>query len=473
MIPRHTLLKSGQTLQRIIPLFIIVMCVIFFLSPHPGAASEITFSKALQIMHVGNETISAALAKKNQSEEKKLAARGLFFPRVGINGSYSRINEPITIDLNSIRDVITTLHGLPSNSIPDFELDVQDEDFWQADLTMTWPIFTGGRILAANRAADAQVQASEAKVHSTESRLISELAGRYFRLRLAREMIDLRRETLDAMAQHLYKAQKFEENGMIAKGERLHAEVSYANADKELKGAIRDADIALASLNNILSLQESIEPVSPLFILTTIQPMTYFQGKAQERNPVLEQIAMQRVIAHQGYKKEIASFSPNVYLFGTRKLYTKDATILEPDWIAGIGVDLTIFEGFSRSKQVNAAKFQEQEVMYLEKKMRRDIGTLVSTLYQELMKAQEQFDTLKTSRISAEEYFRVRSRAFEAGYATSLDVVDAQLALSRIKWEQLAAAYKYDITLARLLEASGSSKDFEKYIAEPGIEVTY
>ncbi|HOO90334.1 MAG TPA: TolC family protein [Syntrophales bacterium] len=473
MIPRYIFSTSRHALQRITVLYTVVACVLFLLIPHQGVSSEITFSKALQIMHANNETISAALAKKNQSEEKKMAARGLFYPRIGISGRYSRINEPITIDLNSIRDVITTLHGLPSSSIPDFELAVQDEDFWQADLTMTWPIFTGGRILAANRAADAQVKASEAKVRSTESTLISELAVRYFRLRLAREMVELRRETLDAMAQHLYKAQKFEENGMIAKAERLHAEVSYANADKELKGAIRDVDIALESLNNILSLQESIEPASPLFILTTIQPITYFQGKAQEKNPILEQIAMQRVMAHQGYKKEIASFSPSVYLFGTRKLYTKDLTILEPEWIAGIGVDLTIFEGFSRSRQVHAAKFQEQEVMYLEKKMRRDIDTLVSTLYQELMKAREQFETLKTSRISAEEYFRVRNRAFEAGYATSLDVVDAQLALSRIKWEQLAAAYKFDVTLAQLLEASGSSKDLETYIAESDMEVTH
>ena len=433
------------------------MCVISLAAPHTGLPSAITFDKALHILHVNNETIGAALAEKNQSEEKKLAARGLFLPRINVSGRYSRINEPITMDLN----------------IPNFELTIQDDEFWQADLNMTWPIFTGGRILAVNRAADALVKVSQAKLLRTESTLISELAVRYFGLRLAREAIAVRRDARDTMAQHLYKARKYEQNGMIAKAERLHAEVSYARADKELKGAIRDADIAQVALNNILSLQESIEPVSPLFLPHSVHPVTYFQKNARENNPLLKQVAMQSIVAHQGYKKEISSFSPNIYLFGTRKLYTKDSTMLEPDWIAGIGIDLTIFEGFSRSKQVNAAKYQEQKVRYLGKKMQRDVETLVTTLYHTLMKEREQFETSQTSRASAEEYFRVRSRAFEAGYATSLDVVDAQFALSRIKLEQLTAAYRFDITLAQLLEASGCSQDFEQYIAESDVEVIY
>lgn len=469
----HIFLKSLRTLRGIVPLSAIAICAILILVPRTGASSEITFGEALKILHTNNETIAAAIAEKNRSEEKKLAARGLFFPHVGITGKYSRIDEPITINLNSIRDVITTLHGLSSSSIPDFELDVQDEEFWQADLNMKWPVFTGGKILAANRAADAEAKASQAKVFGTEYALTSELAIRYFGLRLVRDTITLRSEALNAMTQHLEKARALEQNGMIATAERLHAEVSHADADRALRGAVRDADIALAALDNILCMEEPIEPVSHLFMVLTVQPLSYFQDSAREKNPFLEQIAMQRVMAHQGYKKEVGSFSPTVYLFGSKKLYTEDATILEPDWIAGIGVDLTIFDGFSRIRNVNAAKFQEEQVTYLEKKMQRDVETLVDTLYQKLMKAQEQFEASRTSRRAAEEYFRVRSRAFEAGYATSLDVVDAQLALSRIKLEQLVAAYAFDTSLARLLEASGSSGDFEKYITESDMEVIY
>lgn len=429
-----------------------------------------TFSDALHVLRTNNESIGAAVAALNESKEQQGAARGLFFPRLTASGRYSRIDDPITIDLHAVSDLITTLHGLPAGTIPPFELSVQDDEFWQADLSLTWSLFTGGRILAVNRAADAQVQSTQAQVLRTESALISELARSYFGLHLARQAVNLHREVCDAMARHLQKAQKLEQAGMLARVERLHAEVAHAEAQRTLQGAIRDVYIAQASLNNLLSLQDSITAVSPLFIPRHIHPVTHFQKRAREQSPLLKQAAMHRVIAHENYRKEVGAFSPTLYLFGTRKLYTKDSTILEPDWVAGIGMDMTLFDGFSRSRKVNAARYKEQQVRYREKKIYRDVETLVDTLYHTLMKAREQFETSRASRASAEEYCRVRNRAFEAGYATSLDVVDARLALSRVKLEQLTAVYIYDVTLAALLEASGCSGDFETYMAKADTE---
>ena len=59
----------------------------------------------------------------------------------------------------------------------------------------------------------------------------------------------------------------------------------------------------------------------------------------------------------------------------------------------------------------------------------------------------------------------MRTRAFEEGLATSLDVVDARLSLSRVELERLAAAYEFDVALADLLEASGQGARFEQLLA--------
>ena len=45
----------------------------------------------------------------------------------------------------------------------------------------------------------------------------------------------------------------------------------------------------------------------------------------------------------------------------------------------------------------------------------------------------------------------------------SLDVVDAQLALSRTRVQRLQAAYDFDAALAEFLEACGMSSRFEDY----------
>ena len=68
----------------------------------------------------------------------------------------------------------------------------------------------------------------------------------------------------------------------------------------------------------------------------------------------------------------------------------------------------------------------------------------------------------------------MRTRAFEEGLATSLDVVDARLSLSRVELERLAAAYEFDVALADLLEASGQGARFEQLLAtgRPVTQVT-
>ena len=72
-------------------------------------------------------------------------------------------------------------------------------------------------------------------------------------------------------------------------------------------------------------------------------------------------------------------------------------------------------------------------------------------------------EATETSYSFAREYVRVMEIAFKSGVATSINVVDAQLALSRVKIEKLNAAYRFDVALAELLEASGSSNQFEIY----------
>ncbi len=470
MNDRRTLKKYAI---QILNLFLTFIVIVFFL-PCTAEAIELSFGKALEIMHIKNESLQAARMEKKQRMYEKSAARGLYFPKLTANSRYTRINDPITIDLNDIRTAMLTLHpAVQPEMIPPFELSVQDDRFWRVSANLTWPVFTGGRILAANRAADARVKESKEKLRYTESILISELANRYFGLCLAQDVVKVRQQVLDGMDAHLFQARKLEENGMIARSERLHAEVTRAEAYRHIKRAVRNADIARTALNNTISSDEPIEPTSPLFLLRYIEPLPVFRKMAVSRNPILKQIIAKQELAHQGYKKELGSFYPEIYLFGMRELYKHDLTLLDPEWAVGIGANLTLFDGLSRSNRVKAAKKMEKRISCLKQKAIRDIETLVEKRYQELMKAMEQFEAIQASFEFAEEYLRVRTRAFEEGLATSLDVVDAELSLSRVKIERLTAVFEFDVTLAGLLEACGNSEQFEAYQTGAHMEVEF
>jgi len=456
---------------------LILLCPLFgilLLSPSGAQPAELSFDAALNVLRERNEALKAARTERDISEQQRLAARGLYLPKIELGARYVKLNDPISIDLNPVREVLLALHPtVPSSAIPSFDLDVQDGRYWQAYIGLTWPVFTGGRITAANRASDALLDASNEELRATEYGLMTQLAQRYFGLRLAQKVVDVRFRMLEAIKSHLARAGALEKEGMIAKAERLHAEVAHAEADRLHRGAIRDACMAETALRSTLSMDSPVKVSSPLFTVENLEDVSYFKETAVKQNPLLHRLAAQKEAAHQGFQKEKGTLFPEVYLFANRQLHEDDLTVLDPSWAAGMGLTMTLFDGMKRTHKISAARLLEKKTSHIMERAQRDILTLIEKRYQEVMKAGEQLQAIAASFAAAEENIRVRTRAFEEGFGTSLDVVDAECALCRARLERLAAVYQLDVSLAGLLEASGRSERFDEYRTKAGAEVIF
>jgi len=452
---------------------IILLCALYSALPIALGAMNLSFEQAVRITRDNNESLRAAQLEEKQNEQARLAARGLFFPKVDLWASYTRLDNDITLDLDPIREAIVGIETIKNPAfghqvdmmLPSFEQTVQKDTFGLATVNVTWPVFTGGKILAANRAAAALHTESTEKLHDVEAGLISELSERYFGLRFSLRVVDVRREIFEGMQEHLDQARKLEQNGMIAKADRLHAQVASAEAERQLKKALRDVELARTALNNSLGTGERIEPTSPLFLVRELEPLSYFRMRALANSPVLKQIDARHETVHQQFKKELAGWFPDVFLMGFRQIDDHDFTSYAPEWSVGLLANFTLFDGMARSHRISAARYAQERVAAFEGKTRLDIEALVEKTYNELLTSLEQYDALQTSYDYADEYVRVRQRAFQEGYATSLDVVDAELYLSQIKVDRLKTLYEFDMNLARLLAVCGESERFQAYFS--------
>jgi outer membrane protein TolC len=445
---------------------------LMLLRPVWCAGEELSFNQAMNTMMSANERLLAAREEKVSREEERRAAYGLYLPEVSVTGRWTRIDDPIVLDLDPIRSAMLALHPLvPEEMMPHFKTTVQDETFFKSQLNAKWPVLTGGRILAVNRATEAATTRAEAELQAAAQDLTTELARYYFGLRLAEQVVTVRAEALAALAKHLYQARRMEEMGLLAAVERLHAEVAWSEADRELKAARHDRDIAGLALGNLLAAPGEIQPTTPLFISTSLAPLEEFLGVARGGHPTLEGLAAAKEMAHQKVRVEASYYSPEVYLFAMHELHDSDLTILEPRWAAGVGMNITLFSGLQRYHKIRAARHQEEKIRLLEEKAARDLQTLVKTQYERLIQARERFESLETSLAATRENLRARQRAFEEGLATSLDVVDARLSLSAVQVERVRAAYDYDLALAGLLQACGRSDLFPDYLARAEVKV--
>jgi outer membrane protein TolC len=443
-------------------------------STQASSEKALTFTQAMEMMISRNESVLRAASEVEQKKYEAKATRGLYFPEVTLSGQFVRINESIDLDLNPIRDVMLTLHpAIPSAAVPSFNETVQDDTFFKSQLNVTWPVYTGGRITAAQKAADAGIRQSAAKRDLTRDTLTSELVKYYYAVRLADHVYQIRKEVLDALNLHVYQARRLQEEGFIARTEVLHARVAQARAERELKASLRDLDLAKIALAGILAVKNPVTPVSPLFLLQSVDREASFISQARLHHPAMAQIEAVRDKAGENLKAAKSERFPTVYLFGTRELYENDLTELDPAWSIGAGINFTVFDGGTRTNKIAAARNIENQAELMQRKLARDLETLVSSRYQEMMKAREQYDSLQSSVDLAQENIRARIRSFEEGLATSLDVVDAQLTLSETRVERLLAAYNFDVAFARLLEACGRGTEFSQYLAGNIMEVEH
>ena len=293
---------------------------------------------------------------------------------------------------------------------------------------------------------------------------MSELTERYYGLVLALQVAEVRRQVLEGMQHHLSDAKALEANGIIAKGERLYAEVHTAEAERELLKAQKTVETLYSALSNTLGGDESTYiPATSMFILNDIEDVNYFKDLAKQHSPLLKQVGYKKQLATENMRLQRADFAPQVALTGMAAFYNYQVSPIIPKWAVGAGVSLKIFDGLNREYKFSAAKSQIRQVEAVGHQAESDILTLIDKLYNEMVTYSQQLPSVNASGRFAEEYLRIKEEAFKEGAAPSSDVVDARLNLAKIRIERLQAAYYYDMMLARLLEACGQSELFPDY----------
>ena len=442
----------------------------------------LSFDEAIRMTLTDNPEIKALEYERQAAVQQKKAAAGLRSPRIELNAAYAYMGQDIDVDFNHLKPGASQLAGsilgplvsggiLPPSILAeaqalmgaDWAMTLQERQFGTVGGTVTLPVFTGGKINAANNAARLQIDEVDEKGVQTRGALISELTERYFGLALAIQVAAVRKQVLDGMETHLEDAKALEANGMIARSERLYAEMYVADARQEYIKAQLQVETLRSALSNTLGSDQHYMPVTSMFMLREIEPLSHFQTLAAEQNPIIRQVDIKHDLAQEGVRLQRANFMPQVALMGGGSFYNYKVTNMLPRWAVGAGITLNLFDGLNREHKFTAAKHQMRQVAALGEKANNDIAVLIEKLYNEMRTYHDQMPSIDTAVMFATEYLRIKDAAFREGMAPASDVVDAELNLAQKRTERLQAAYYYDLMLARLLEAAGASAELDQY----------
>lgn len=339
-------------------------------------------------------------------------------------------------------------------------------------LTLTFPVYTGGQLEGAIKAADLGMNASELGLELAKQKVKAGTMAAYYKALQAKNQIKVAQDSVNTLTEHLKNVNAQFAVGTVAKSDVLGTQVQMANAEQSLITANNNYDVAIASLNNIMGV-----PTGTELNLTDSLAYTAYEIPLEEcteyamlnRPDVL--IADYKVaIARAEVEQAKAGYRPSVSLAATKNWQGEDLFGSDEDdaryaqsnnWTAGVVLSWDIWDN-----QVTEAKVRQNKAAVMKAESvaadTRQTGDLeVRTAYLNLKAAEKSINTTKVAVEKAQEDYKIAQVRYSAGVGTNLDVMDAEEKLTQAQTNYYTALYNYNSSKADLDRAMGIMVDLD------------
>ena len=479
--------RIGIFSKNAIKITIAIWLMIFFTSYTYGQEREIRIAEALELSYKNNEKIKRYSERVQQKVYEDKAAKGHFLPSVNVLGGYTYLSENIEVNTSQIESSLDGLgakygaafveaygdqiglSGVSAEStfatlvsvlgqFPAYpNLIVDNQQIPTAAIIATQPIFTGGKIIAGKKYANAELQSSYIELQQVKDEIANELIDRYLTVVLLKQVIKTRQQVYEGMQIHKEQAERAIQLEILPKHDLLRAQVAVANAEKELNNDTNSLQVAEMALRTTINLPDSV----PFQVTDSIGYQDlYFDfdellNAANTGQPILELIDQKEAMAKQAHVVEKSKFMPNIAAFGSYNMFREELPIVPPKFIVGVQAQFNIFNGFKDINKLKASRHLQKEVKSAREYATQQIHLLVKSNYTNALNQQKLYNSHVTTVDLAKENLRINTRRFEEGIGKSIDVIDATLLYEKSKIEQLVALDGYYKAIANLYTAIG------------------
>jgi outer membrane protein TolC len=348
-------------------------------------------------------------------------------------------------------------------------------DNWRGRLDMQWPIYTGGRTAALERAAIAERNASDKDLASARADLRLETTRAFWALVTATESVTVVQQSVKRIEAQLADVRARFDAGFLPPNDVLTVEARVSSQRTLLIQAENQRDSARADLARLMGAavdaafevdaalgdagltgRPDVAPGPP-----GSRPVEPGPGPASLRAD-REALSLRADAAEQRIEAAKADRKPSIAVVGgvdyarpnPRIFPRKDAW--EDSWDVGVNVSWTLWNGGRTDAQVAEARHQAAAARERVAEFDRQIALEVRQRQLDLESARAQVGTAADAVRSATEARRVVAERFTAGVATTTDLLDAQVDQLQAELDRTRALANVKLAEARLERAKGN-----------------
>lgn len=462
-------------------LYILELVIVGLFVSSISNAQTLTPEQCRKLALENNRQIKQAqLTKEKQSFDTK-TYKSNFYPRINAfaadlystaKGSFTMNGGNLPIfELNSavgqyVPKAITGADGRPIYTeyayFPDQELELKVKNVLMAGVTLTQPIFMGGKITTAYRMSQIGEQMASLNKSLTEDQVIVETDEAYALVIKAKEMINVANKYKDLLTELNKNVESAVCHGMKTRNDQMKVQVKINEADLNILKAENGFRLAKMNLCHVIGLPIT-QDIDVICAKGTDSPTLMSQSSDYYSidNRYEYEILNKKVeLADNDVKLTKSDYLPNVVVMGGVS-YTNGLELAGEKLMngvqgsVGIGVKIPIVTFGENTNKLRSAKAKAQiarlEQDDLNEKMRLELQQAINNMNE----AKQELLLTENALKQNDENVRLARQQYDVGYEPLSDLLEAQALWQQASANRVEAECRYRICQLKVLKASG------------------
>ncbi len=438
--------------------WMVMICLICpFRSDAETAEAEtirLSLEAAMKIAAAENPGILAAGYGVESSRAGVRQARSGFMPQIDFVETVNRTTNPMWVFGAKLNQASIDQRDFN----PELLNDPDAYDDYSSALTMSWPVFAGGKIYHTFKQAEKHAEAEMLVFKRTRQEVIARAAVSYVGMMLAGEQLKVVNQSIESARANLKMVQAAFDSGLAVKSDLLRARVTIAELEQQRLQAESRVKTARAGLNAVMG-----KPVETPLVLTSVfekccaltGDIGHWTDTALSNRYDLQHLYCMEAMAEREVGKSRAGHYPSLRLVGSYDLHSEDFHDTADSYTVGAVMSLNLFKGFGVSADIRGARADLAKVRQMIKGRELAVRVEVQSAFLDAQSASERIDVARAALDQAEEGLRIVKNRYQNGLLTIVALLDAELANQQAKMSYSRALHDYRTAMIRLKLAAG------------------
>lgn len=441
-------------------------CILSGLASHPLQAqltsdtTRLSLSRAVAVALEEGEEVRVARARRQATEGQVVQARSGAYPQLTGGFGYTRTLASLFSGL----DFGGADEDGEDGENPFADLPFGRPNVWSANLMLTQPLYSGGRVGTGLRVARLARLAADLDIVEAEAELTHQVRISYFQAVLAAELVRIAEEAHLLATAQLRQVELFRAQGVSSEFDLLRARVEADNLEPNIIEARNARRIAELNLKRLLNLPAT----QPIALTTRLAPHIGEVDRAALRQALSERAALRALDAIVEAREGAVHYArterlPSVNFNGAfawqafPEPFTPFDTPWRRDWTVGVQASIPLFNGFRTRGQVQQATAELEQAGLQRTMARQGFELELEAALGDFEAARAQIDARRSTVGEARRALELAELRFANGLATQLELSTTRLLLEQARLNEAQALFAYVSALTQLERVSGGT----------------